>query len=75
MGAAGAVEAIASVINTESFIPPTLAANADPECDLDYVPNEGRSAVKVALSILGFGGHNGDFYLARWSNVFHGKMI
>jgi 3-oxoacyl-[acyl-carrier-protein] synthase II len=69
LGAAGAVEAIASIKSiTESFIPPTLGLqNADPECDLDYVPNEGRSAeVKYALSnSLGFGGHNGTLLFGK----------
>ena len=62
LGAAGAVEAIASIkAIDENFIPATIGYQvADEECDLDYVPNEGRKAeVKVAMSnSLGFGGHN-----------------
>ncbi|NYC92420.1 beta-ketoacyl-ACP synthase II [Clostridium acetobutylicum] len=62
LGAGGAVEAIicAKAIE-EGFIPPTIGyKEADPECDLDYVPNEGRNAeVNYVLSnSLGFGGHN-----------------
>ncbi|WP_067840563.1 beta-ketoacyl-ACP synthase II [Amphibacillus sediminis] len=62
LGAAGAVEAIASIkaIGT-GIVPPTINYQTpDPECDLDYVPNRSRQAkVDVALSnSLGFGGHN-----------------
>lgn len=62
LGAAGAIEAIACVkALEEGFIPPTINYETpDEECDLDYVPNEGRKAdIKYALSnSLGFGGHN-----------------
>ena len=62
LGAAGAVEAIASILALKnSLIPPTIGyREVDPECDLDYVPNQPRiRAIKTALSIsLGFGGHN-----------------
>ena len=62
LGASGAVEAIACIkAIQESFIPPTANyLTPDPMCDLDVVPNQGRShPVKVALSnSLGFGGHN-----------------
>jgi 3-oxoacyl-[acyl-carrier-protein] synthase II len=62
LGAAGIVEAIATLMALEQgVIHPTLnLENPDPECDLDYVPNEARQAeVKVALSnSFGFGGHN-----------------
>ncbi|MBQ3108028.1 MAG: beta-ketoacyl-ACP synthase II [Clostridia bacterium] len=63
LGAAGAVEAIASVLALqEGIVPPTIHyEQADPNCDLDYVPNTAREAkLTVALSTsLGFGGHNG----------------
>ncbi len=66
LGAAGAVEAIASVLAVkEGIVPPTIGyQEPDPECDLDYVPNVAREAqVDLALSAsLGFGGHNA--YLA-----------
>ena len=62
LGAAGAVEAVASVLALrEGLIPPTVGLNEpDPECDLDYVPNQARQAeVDLVLSnSLGFGGHN-----------------
>lgn len=62
LGAAGAIEAIACVkALEEGFIPPTINYETpDEECDLDYVPNEGRKAdITYALSnSLGFGGHN-----------------
>jgi 3-oxoacyl-[acyl-carrier-protein] synthase II len=62
LGAAGAVEAVATVKTLEEgIIPPTInLENPDPECDLDYVPNEAvRSEVRVALSnSFGFGGTN-----------------
>ncbi|MGH2066924.1 beta-ketoacyl-[acyl-carrier-protein] synthase II, partial [Aerococcus sp. L_4] len=62
LGAAGAVEAIASIMAIQdSFIPATLGyKNPDPLCDLDIVPNVGREQeVNVVVSnTLGFGGHN-----------------
>ena len=68
-GAAGAVEAMMCVLAIhEGVIPPTINyANPDPECDLDYVPNEAREAkVDVALSnAMGLGGHNGCVLIGR----------
>ena len=62
LGAAGAVEAIASVLALHTgVLPPTVGyRDADPECDLDYIPNQARkSAVDFSISSsLGFGGHN-----------------
>ncbi|MGI2727506.1 beta-ketoacyl-ACP synthase II [Bacillus cytotoxicus] len=62
LGAAGAVEAIFSIKSiTDGVIPPTINYETpDPECDLDYVPNEARhQEVRAVLSnSLGFGGHN-----------------
>lgn len=63
LGAAGAVEAVATVMTlTDQIIPPTINyANPDPECDLDYVPNKARKVegLRAAMSnSLGFGGHN-----------------
>lgn len=62
LGAAGAVEAVISIMAIQTgIIPPTINLHhPDPECDLDYVPNEARQAtVNVAMSnSMGFGGHN-----------------
>jgi 3-oxoacyl-[acyl-carrier-protein] synthase II len=62
LGAAGGVEAIFSLLAmNRGAVPPTINyTEPDPECDLDYVPNEARQAdVKVILSnSLGFGGTN-----------------
>ena len=62
LGAAGAVEAVISIQSIlTGVIPPTINLhNSDPECDLDYVPNEARHAtVNVVMSnAMGFGGHN-----------------
>ncbi|GIN74077.1 3-oxoacyl-[acyl-carrier-protein] synthase 2 [Bacillus sp. J14TS2] len=62
LGAAGGVEAIFTVMALkEGILPPTINYETpDPECDLDYVPNESRSAnITAAISnSLGFGGHN-----------------
>jgi 3-oxoacyl-[acyl-carrier-protein] synthase II len=62
LGAAGAVESVISVQTIlNGIIPPTINLHhPDPECDLDYVPNEARHAtVNVAMSnSMGFGGHN-----------------
>ena len=69
-GAAGAIEAMMCALALkEQIIPPTInLQNADPECDLDYVPNEARRAdVDVALSnAMGLGGHNGCVLLGRY---------
>lgn len=63
LGAAGGVEAIATVLALKNgVIPPTIGyAERDPECDLDYTPNRAvQAAVTLGLSTsLGFGGHNG----------------
>lgn len=62
LGAAGAVEAIASVLALrENLIPPTIGYKvSDEDCDLDYTPNKAKKAeLELALSVsLGFGGHN-----------------
>ena len=62
-GAAGAIEAMMCVLAVhEGVLPPTMNyEHPDPDCDLDYVPNEARrTQVDVALSnAMGLGGHNG----------------
>ena len=70
LGAAGAVEAVFTAqALLEGFLPATIGyQEADPECDLDVVPNVGRSAdIKYAMSnSLGFGGHNASILLKKW---------
>jgi 3-oxoacyl-[acyl-carrier-protein] synthase II len=70
MGATGALEAIFCVMAIrESTIPPTINYNTpDPECDLDYVPNEARNAaIQIAISnAFGFGGHNAVLVLRKY---------
>lgn len=62
LGAAGGIEALISIKSiTDSIVPATINyENPDPDCDLDYVPNEARKQnVDVVMSnSLGFGGHN-----------------
>jgi 3-oxoacyl-[acyl-carrier-protein] synthase II len=70
LGAAGAVEAIFTALALkEQTLPPTINyEQADPECDLDYVPNTPRPAeFSAAMSnSFGFGGHNASIVLKRW---------
>jgi beta-ketoacyl-acyl-carrier-protein synthase II len=68
-GAAGAVEAIMCIYALrDGILPPTINyEHPDPECDLDYVPNEARRVqVDIALSnAMGLGGHNGCVLFGR----------
>jgi 3-oxoacyl-[acyl-carrier-protein] synthase II len=68
-GAAGAIESMMCALALhEGVLPPTINyVNPDPDCDLDYVPNEARRAqVDVTLSnAMGLGGHNGCVLLGR----------
>jgi len=68
-GAAGAIEAMMCVLAVrDGVLPPTVNyEHPDPDCDLDYVPNEARKAdVEVALSnAMGLGGHNGCVLVGR----------
>jgi 3-oxoacyl-[acyl-carrier-protein] synthase II len=70
LGAAGAVESVVSIMTIlTGIIPPTINLHhPDPDCDLDYVPNEARQAeVNVILSnAMGFGGHNTSLIFKRY---------
>ena len=70
LGAAGAVEAIFCTLAIhEGVLPPTINYDTpDPECDLDYIPNQPREAnVRTAVSnSFGFGGHNATLVLRRF---------
>ncbi len=73
LGAAGAIEAaVLALTLKEQIIPPTInLENPDPECDLDYVPNEARKArVRAAISnSLGFGGHNATICIKEFAEA------
>lgn len=70
LGAAGAVEAIFTALSLyDGYVPATINyREADAACDLDVVPNRGRSVpLRYAMSnSLGFGGHNGSILLKKW---------
>ncbi|MBI5232901.1 MAG: beta-ketoacyl-ACP synthase II [Deltaproteobacteria bacterium] len=72
LGASGAIELIACMLAMEnSAIPPTINYEIlDPECDLDYVPNEARNIpVDVAMSnSFGFGGANAILIARKWKD-------
>jgi 3-oxoacyl-[acyl-carrier-protein] synthase II len=72
LGAAGAVEAIFSTLAIrDGKLPPTINQEVeDPECDLDYIPNESRDAdVRVTVSnSFGFGGHNACVVFKRFED-------
>lgn len=71
LGAAGGLEAAYTALALDrQVIPPTINyENPDPDCDLDYVPNEARKAsISVALSnSFGFGGTNGTLVFRKWT--------
>jgi 3-oxoacyl-[acyl-carrier-protein] synthase II len=70
LGASGAVEAVVGVMVLRmNALPPTINYETpDPECDLDYVPNEPRPAEPnhVMSNSFGFGGHNATLVLSRY---------
>jgi 3-oxoacyl-[acyl-carrier-protein] synthase II len=72
LGAAGAIEAVISVLAIrDQSAPPTINLdNPDPACDLDYVPHTARSmAIQAVLSnSFGFGGTNGTLIFKRWQD-------
>jgi len=71
LGAAGAIEAVVSLKAIEHQVaPPTINYEApDPECDLDYVPNEARPMPiqRVMTNSMGFGGHNVSLIISAYS--------
>jgi 3-oxoacyl-[acyl-carrier-protein] synthase II len=73
MGAAGAVEAAVAILACrDQVVPPTINyTTPDPDCDLDYVPNEARHAtVRHAMSTsVGLGGHNSSVVFGRWEGA------
>ena len=73
LGAAGGIEAVFSVLALQQgIIPPTINLDdPDPECDLDYVPNQSRAcSFDVAISnAFGFGGVNACLMFRRWQEV------
>ncbi len=73
MGAAGAVEAaITALVCHHGVVPPTINYETpDPDCDLDYVPNEARvSPVRRAMSTsVGLGGHNSAIIFGKWNGA------
>jgi 3-oxoacyl-[acyl-carrier-protein] synthase II len=75
IGAAGAVEAIAMALTLkDGVLPPTINYHKpDPECDLDYVPNNAREVrVRTALSnSFGFGGQNASLVMQQYRNGRH----
>ncbi len=72
LGAAGGIEAIATALALEEgYLPATINYKTpDPECDLDYVTNQGRNAdITYALSnSLGFGGHNASIVMKKYTD-------
>jgi len=71
LGASGAVEAFFTTFAVQrGVVPPTInQEESDPECDLDYIPNEARevSDLRYAMSnSFGFGGHNASIVVAKW---------
>ena len=76
-GAAGAIEAIFTMLALQrrSCRRRSTTRTADPDCDLDYVPNEAREVpgLEVAVSnSFGFGGHNASIVIRRWKRIGSG---
>ncbi|MCU0609220.1 MAG: beta-ketoacyl-ACP synthase II [Chitinispirillaceae bacterium] len=77
LGAAGAIEAIASTLAIrDGIIPPTINYETpDPECDLNYTPNTAvkRNVKYVMSNSLGFGGHNAVLVIGKYDGSLAGK--
>jgi 3-oxoacyl-[acyl-carrier-protein] synthase II len=73
LGAAGALEALICVKTLQDgILPPTINYETpDPECDLDYVPNQARQAIvqNIMSNSFGFGGHNASIILSRYNEA------
>ena len=72
LGAAGGIEAgvTALTLHTGTITPTINLTHPDPDCDLDYVPNEARTThPKIAISnSMGFGGHNAVLVMRRYDS-------
>jgi 3-oxoacyl-[acyl-carrier-protein] synthase II len=73
LGAAGAVEGIFTMLAVrDGKLPPTINYEVpDPECDLDYIPNDARDAPDLRVGVsnsFGFGGHNACIVVRRWED-------
>ena len=72
LGASGAVEAMFTTLAVNrGVLPPTInQEQADPDCDLDYIPNEAREAdIRIGVSnSFGFGGHNASIVIGRYDD-------
>ena len=73
LGAAGALEALFTVLAVQRRkVPPTIKyEQPDPECDLDYIPNEARDTPDLRIGVnnsFGFGGHNAVIVIGRWDD-------
>ena len=72
LGASGAVEAIFTTLAVQrGIVPPTINyEELDPECDLDYIPNESREVKDLRFGMsnsFGFGGHNASIVVGKWT--------
>jgi 3-oxoacyl-[acyl-carrier-protein] synthase II len=71
LGASGAVEAIFTTLAVQNgVVPPTINyEEPDPECDLDYIPNDSREVEGLQYGMsnsFGFGGHNASIVIGKW---------